>query len=182
MSSSDISLHFAIEEYKAMREEVLDRSRLDQQLQRNGNLLIVAALGLYYSNLFDMDNPLIILASSLIALYVLLTQARFKQYGRQLGLYIKMIEERIYESGAQIELGWERQLDAIRKQEEQMHEASREQQGTPLGTLNAVVEVVRGGGYVLSSTELDRTYWKFVSAGLFLLFVLEAVLFLLGKA
>lgn len=171
MNQSDFSLDFAIEEYKAIRAEILDRSRLDQQLQRNGNLSIIAALGLYYSNTFNMDNPLIILASSIIAFYTLLTQARFKQYGVRLGTYVKMIEEKVYESGSEVNLGWERQLSSIRDGETK----------EPLEITGSIVKVVRGQGYALSSTELDRTYWKVVSGGLFLLFLWECIGFLMGK-
>lgn len=58
---------FLIEEYKATRAEILDRSRLDQQLKRNGNLSIIAVLGIYYSGTFEMDNPFILLAGAAIA-------------------------------------------------------------------------------------------------------------------
>lgn len=163
MSNKD-SIAFLIEEYKAARSEILDRSRLDQQLQRNGNLSIIAVLGFYYSGSFEMDNPLILLAGAAIAFYTLLTQARFKQYGTRLGQYIKVIEKRIHAGDENAALGWETQLESIRENEK----------AAPSGLFETLLKVVKGEGYALGSTQLDRAYWAVASIAIFVLFIVEA--------
>ncbi|WP_306140798.1 hypothetical protein [Roseibium sp. MMSF_3412] len=159
------SIDFLIEEYKAARAEILDRSRLDQQLQRNGNLSIIAVLGIYYSGTFDMDNPFILLAGSAIAFYTLLTQARFKLYGMRLGRYVKSIEDRIHAGSNSVELGWETQLQKIRAEEK----------NPPSNLTGNLMRVVKGEGYALGATQLDRVYWSVVSIVLLLLFMSELV-------
>lgn len=159
------AIGFLIEEYKAARAEILDRSRLDQQLQRNGNLSIIAVLGIYYSGTFDMDNPFILLAGSAIAFYTLLTQARFKIYGMRLGKYIKSIEDRIHAGRKDVEMGWETQLQKIRDDEKD----------PPSNLIKNLLRVVKGEGYALGATQLDRVYWSVVSIALLALFMWELV-------
>lgn len=157
------STTFLIEEYKAARAEILERSKLDQQLQRNGNLTIIAVLGIYFSGTFEMDNPFILLAGAAIAFYTLLMQARFKLYGMRLGRYIRAIEDRIHSGSEDVELGWETQLGQIRSDE----------MAVPGSVTAAIVKVVKGEGYALGATQLDRMYWSVVSVALLLLFIFE---------
>lgn len=84
----------------------------------------------------------------------------------RLGKYIKTIEAKILTGSEDVELGWETQLEGIRH-EEKIETSS---------TMGSIVQVIKGEGYALGSTQLDRMYWTVASLALLVLFGVELVL------
>ena len=113
-------MEFAIEEYKALRSEILARSNLDYTLQRNS---LIACGGIYaftFSNINKIpDFAYLLILVPLILLISFFKQIRNKAYGVKHGNYISHIEMYFYTENYEYALnGWENYLRSMRSENE----------------------------------------------------------------
>jgi hypothetical protein len=150
--SKDGVFRFAIEEYNALRAEIIERSKMDHALQRNAVLVTGAISSWVFSR---PPNPLLAFVLLIIPIVLLIAhfqQARHKAYGMKIGKYIKRLEGWIYAEINRIEgcekLGWELFLEGERGGERK----------EDMSYYMAVKRNLTEKGYSLSATVVDARY------------------------
>lgn len=169
--SRDDVLKFAIEEYKALRCEIAERSKMDHAIQRNAMLVTGAISSWVFSRPPQLMLAFVLLIIPLVLLIAHFQQARHKAYGMRIGAYIKRLECWIYKEfnesrQAQEALGWELFLEIQRNQEKDKH-ASEGQ----VAYWTEVKDSLAGKGFSLSATVVDARYLTIGSVLFFIIAV-----------
>lgn len=149
---------FAIEQYKAIRTEIIERMKLDHQIQKVAVVTIAAYFAWIFSQKINIGLQwVLLLPPTTIALVTYYQQSRFKRYAMRLGVFCKKIESEIFTApkgnDSSYVLGWEHFLAEKRGNEED-------------NTL-----MIR----YTSSTFIDNTFWRLVTISLALLALFDAV-------
>ncbi|MEW8693304.1 MAG: hypothetical protein AB2535_19890 [Candidatus Thiodiazotropha endolucinida] len=109
LGSDSLEEKYLLEEYKALRAEVLNRENIDDAVQRYA-LLAMAAFYAYIlkdSTQSDVGHTLFLVPTA-ISLYTLIRIFTAKMWFCKLGEYLKTVEAYAYRSSG---LGWERFLE-----------------------------------------------------------------------
>ena len=162
---SDYLLH----EYKALREEMLERFKVDYAIQRNATLVAGAIIAFSFSDgMNQFVSFLLMLAASGVMITAYLQSARMKKYGMRIGSYLSEIEQAVYREsnlerksskGVYKISGWETFVTNIRKEEQE----EEEQKGSGKTISNTIFSDVRKGKYSPSATKVDARFFFFGS-------------------
>jgi len=108
-ASDSLEEKYLLEEYKALRAEVLNRENIDDAVQRYALLAMAAFYAYIFKESTNSDvSRALFLVPTAISLYTLIRIFTAKMWFRKLGEYLKTVEAYAYRSSG---LGWERFIE-----------------------------------------------------------------------